>query len=274
MMAWLQVWWIVLHGLFSQSVYPFPGPVPSVPPIPLTGMLIWYEADVGSNCSGGTCSDGATQDTWADQSGNGTTGHGDNTLKLGTGVANCQSGVYHTNQINGKPAVTFASATPTCFAHTAASNLSAASAFVVLTWTSACLWTTGANACDVMGSNGGGLNWFPGHSSGHPLLLKACTSLIATSTATTTSGAWYQENFTYDSSSGAWAFRVNQAGGGSGTNIQTISGGQTGIGGNGCATGSEDFLQGQMAEFILYNRVLSGGEITTVETYLNGKYGL
>ena len=37
--------------------------------------------------------------------------------------------------------------------------------------------------------------------------------------------------------------------------------------------GLRSFL-GQNAEFILYNRVLSGGEITTVETYINGKYGL
>ncbi len=276
MMAWLQVWWIVIHGLFSQMVYPFPGPRALTIPPPITGMLIWYEADVGSNCSGGACSDGSTQDTWADQSGNANTGLGNNTQSVGVGTSGtkCGAGVYHTNQINGKPAVTFASATPTCFSFTSGTGtLTASSLFAVVTWTSACTYASGATSCDITGSNGGGINWKPSSSANHPFFSKACVVDIGTSSATVSSGTWYQQNLTYDASSGAYSFRVNRSAGGSGTNSQTLTGEQTGIGGNGCYSTGE-YLEGQIAEFILYNRVLTGGEITTVETYLNGKYGL
>src|SRR5690242_9779177 len=75
-------------GIFSSG-----GVVP-----PLTGMAIWWSADVGNNCSGVACTDGAGQTTWADRSGNGNTG-----LVSRCGV----TPTFHTNQINGKPAVTF-----------------------------------------------------------------------------------------------------------------------------------------------------------------------
>jgi hypothetical protein len=37
---------------------------------------------------------------------------------------------------------------------------------------------------------------------------------------------------------------------------------------------SGDVLAGQLAELIVYNRVLSGAEIGQVEAYLNGRYGI
>ncbi len=279
MNVWLQVWWILAHGLFSQMVYPFPGPTgSSVTPPPLTGMLVWYIAGAGSNCSGATCNDGDSQDTWADQSGNGLTGHGDNTLALGTAVPNCIAGVYHTNQINGKPAVTFNGnvLTPTCFAHaqTGIINTHTATAFVVMTFTSACTYLTGATECSIQGGVGGSFNWEPSNSSGNATLNKACQAFIASSTSTTSSATWYQMNIDYDDSTGAWAMRTNRAGAGSGTNTQTLTGETLGIGGNGCTGSVLGPFNGQMAEYILYGRVLTGGEITTVETYLNAKYGL
>jgi hypothetical protein len=34
------------------------------------------------------------------------------------------------------------------------------------------------------------------------------------------------------------------------------------------------FFNGQIAEIICYDRLLTGGELTTLETYLNGRYGI
>src|SRR5882724_7138101 len=84
-----------------------PGQMPTaivsggVTPPPLTGMLVWWKAGAGNNCSGVACTDGASQDTFADQSGNGNNG------VLNIGGNPCVAPVYHTNQINGKPADTY-----------------------------------------------------------------------------------------------------------------------------------------------------------------------
>jgi hypothetical protein len=83
---------------------------------------------------------------------------------------------------------------------------------------------------------------------------------------------WAQVNVTYNSSTGAWAIRSARTANGSGTNVQSITGNTSAIGWNPNASGNE--FTGQIAELIAYNRVLTNTEITTVETYLNTKWGV
>ncbi len=267
MMVWFQVWWIVLHGLFSQMVYPFPGPRPLVS-IPLSGMLIWWEADLGSNCGGGACTDGANQDSWADQSGNGNNG------TLTPSVTSCVAGVYHTNQINSKPAVTFNGNTTggmgTCYSvgttGTGLDNKATTTEFLVLK-------NNGAGRAYSSGlANSIAYYGYGTNAGSQQLLQQGSTAGIGNGTAVGDT-SFHQLNVTYNSSTGAYAFRRDRATDGSGTNAKSITGnwlllGETSSGGNILT------LDGQIAAFIMYNRVLSGAEITTVETYLNGKYGL
>ncbi len=266
MTAWLQVWAILFHGLLGQAFYPFPGPRILIDPPPLSGMLVWWAADFGSNCSG-ACTDGASQSTWADQSGNSNNG----------GLNICgTAGVYHTNQINGKPAVTFNGnsgstaaatcyATPTTLDNKSTTTMVAVARFAAGPGVELTLGAGGTSAFRWEGNGlGGGSNLFG--------IFQGSASNIGFDSAASVQ-TWFQANVTYNSSTGAYAFRLNRATDGSGTNAKSITANFSNVGIN-QAGGSINTLNGQVAEFILYNRVLSAGEITTVETYLNSRYGL
>ena len=267
MSVWLQVWWVLLHGLFSQSVYPWPGTGVQVTPPPSSGMLIWWKADVGNNCGGSACTDGASQNSWADQSGNGNNG----TLTPAI-VGPCVASIYHTNQINGKPAVTFngnnTDTMETCFSvgNTGAglNNQSATTAVLVVK-----LAQTAADNSFISGA-GNSFNWRSATTAHMQQALKACTASLGTSTSVSNT-SWHQLNVTYNGTT--VTFRTDRAADGTASPATAITVNWLTLGINPCG-GSLETLSGQVAEFILYNRVLSGGEITTVETYLNSKYGL
>lgn len=270
MTVWLQIWGMILHGLFAQSL-PFPGPgsYPSVPPPP-AGMQIWWEADVGNNCGGVACTNGASQDRWADQSGNGNNG----TLTPVI-VSACVASVYNTNQINGKPAVQFNGTNgpnATCFAignsGTPIAWSGEVTEFIVVK-------QTGANSVlGVYGAAGGGsFQWYHANSTKLQQADKTGATNIGIGSVAFDNN-WHQLNTTYKSSTGAWTFRVDRVNDNSGTNAQTITGGTFLTLGTSPNFGGTGTLAGQVAEFILYNSVLSAANITTVETYLNSKYGL
>lgn len=109
-------------------------------------------------------------------------------------------------------------------------------------------------------------------TSGKLGLIQTQVAGIATGTGALSAGTWYQVNATYNSSTGAWAFRIAQAADSSGTNAKSITSANAGIGYN-PATGNED-LAGDLAEMIIYTRVLSPTEITSVEAYLHTKWGV
>jgi hypothetical protein len=102
--------------------------------------------------------------------------------------------------------------------------------------------------------------------------VKTNTIIIGTDTTVFSTGTWYQANATYLPSSGAFAFRVARAASASGTNAQSVNATNNAVGYN-SSVNSED-LNAKVAAIIVYARVLSGGEITTVENYLNAKWGV
>lgn len=123
----------------------------------------------------------------------------------------------------------------------------------------------------VLGAPTGGLEF--DLSSGNTFgITKAFVAAIGNSTATFAAGTTYQVNATYDSSTGAWAFRVARAASGSGTNVQAITAVTTGIGYN-VAAASQD-LNASLAVVMVYNRVLTAPEIASVEAYLLAKWGV
>jgi hypothetical protein len=267
MNTWLQIWTLVFHGLFGQAL-PFPGPggVAIASPIPTSGLLVWWDTSYGNNCSGVACTNGASQNSWADESGNGNTG----TLTPAV-TSPCVASVFNTNQINGLPAITFIGnntvGSETCFSvgnnGTGLNNKTATTMFAVAKLTS----TSAINT--LAGGTNGSFDW-RANTSKMQEGLKSCVSSLGTSTSAVNT-SWHQLNVTYNATT--IAFRTDRAADGSASASATITANWLVLGANFCGGGIEAY-NGQLAEYILYNRVLSGGEITTVETYLNGKYGL
>jgi Concanavalin A-like lectin/glucanases superfamily len=109
-------------------------------------------------------------------------------------------------------------------------------------------------------------------SSGHLVLAESFTAVIATSSSAISTGSWAQGNATYNQSTGAYAFRIGRSAAGSGANAVAITAGTDGIGYDPQIAGRE--LNGLLAEIIIYNRVLTSTEITTVENYLFSKWGI
>lgn len=102
-------------------------------------------------------------------------------------------------------------------------------------------------------------------------LTLAFVGTIGASTAPLLSNTWYQVNYTYNSVTGVYSFRVAQTGAGSGTQTATVSAVTSGLG---WTTGYGQYFNGALAEAIVYDRVLTNTEITTMETYLNTKWGV
>lgn len=123
----------------------------------------------------------------------------------------------------------------------------------------------------LLGAPTGGLE-FDLDNSNKFTLTKTFVAVLGSSTATFAAATTYQVNATFDSSTGAYAFRVARATSGSGTTAQAITAQTTGIGYN-VQSNSQD-LNASVAAIIVYNRVLTGPEIAAVEAYLLAKWGV
>lgn len=103
-------------------------------------------------------------------------------------------------------------------------------------------------------------------------LTKTFVAVIGSSTGVVAVGTWYQANVTYTASTGAFAFRLARAASGSGTSVNTITVATAAVGYN-QQSASQD-ITASLAELIVFNRVLTGAEITNVENYLLAKWGV
>lgn len=126
-----------------------------------------------------------------------------------------------------------------------------------------------------VGGGGGNSLYLTTGSGAHIALVEPFIAVIATSTATWVAGTWFQANVTYDPSTGAFAFRQSSAAANSGVS------GTTGAG----TTNKQDLFANdnasqfltagvEIAEFIAYDRVLTGPEIASIEAYLLAKWGV
>lgn len=229
-------------------------------PSSISGLRAWYAADSGLTCTGG-CSSGNPVTVWADKSTNA------NNL---TGV---NGPTFQSAQVNGLPAVKFTAASTQGFTFGTPVNLQTASTiFVVVKMTTVAQGILVGGDGDALGywvgaaSNEQGSDWIGNAQITH--------GNVAGDTS------WHQINSTYDNSTAA--LRLGSAsdpcGAGPGTTTCSITAkaiiaNETTIGYKTYPSASQ-YLDGYIAEIIIYNRVLTGGEITTVETYLTGRYAL
>lgn len=109
-------------------------------------------------------------------------------------------------------------------------------------------------------------------SPSHLNLTATFVASIASGTTPLAAGTWYQANATYNASSGAYAFRLARASDGSGTSVHSITAATSVIGYN--SPSASQYMNGSIAELILYSRVLTPTEITAVENYLFAKWGV
>ena len=229
-------------------------------PRSIPGLQAWYAADCITT-SGTTCqtpSTGTHPTAWYNES--------TYTTSTVTGSTNV---TFNTNQLNGLPAVTFAST----------------GSFVTLALPTDSEWKTNPSVSfagvwknagtsakgELIGANSGGYAYWSCGSSIQQGMDRQQLAQLGTGTAACDT-SWHQANavFSFSTSVG---FRINQA-------TDTTQGASTGtsgifpvaLGRNNQTT--SEYFNGQIAELMFYAHPLQSNEISLLESYLHTKYGL
>lgn len=226
-------------------------------PVPLTiaDLCIWYKSDPMVASAGASVTVLQNYVPWFAAS----------SFAVATG-AGCSVSATQLNSLN---VITSPGSNLNEFIITAGAGfvLAAATFFVVAkptgSFASSPTIVSGGNSCLELGFT----------TSGNLNLVSSFVANLAHGSTAFTAGTWAQANCTYVSSTGAYAFRFNRTADGSGTaTVSAISGSTKVLLFE--QTASSNFYAGDIAEILVYNRVLSGGEITSVENYLHSKWNV
>jgi hypothetical protein len=99
--------------------------------------------------------------------------------------------------------------------------------------------------------------------------------VLVTGTATLSTGVAYQTNASYNSTTGTGSFRLNRQADGAATVAPVATTGVLNrLLDEGTPNPGAGQFTGTVLEVIVYVPQLSAADITTVETYLNQKYGI
>jgi len=210
------------------------------------GVYAWYKA------SSLALADGATTTTWADSAGN------------GFGLSGATA-TYHTNQINGKPALTWGSSYMATSGNIGISGSAARSMYAIVKFSDV---STRASflgwGCTF--SNDQMWQWTVQSSSAYVDIWNTNSSGVSVST-----GAWY---LIYGILSSGTLYRgsnlASQASSGLSVNTCNTSL-YVGFGPN---TGFTAVFSGQFAELALFNKALNSTEQADISNYFNDEYGL
>ena len=229
----------------------------SFTPADLTSLILWGEADTQTytNTAGTTActTDGDICRNWKDLSGAGSN------LVWGTG----EDALYKTNLTNSKPGIRFpTSGSALHLESTQANNQKPVSVACVVRATN----VTDNNTIFDGTTGGSGLAF--DINAGNFRLLKANTALIGSNSTTISNNTFYIVIVTYDSS-GNYAYTLNGASDGSGTNNQTFTNTGTRIGTSNIDTAR---LGGDLLAFVKTSAVMTGTEISNLTSYWNTKY--
>lgn len=262
-------------GSGGGSNTPFSTPVAASPAIPYYGLMYWYSADCIYLSDGSTCatpSNGTDVAYWWDRSGIGSVA-----IEQTSGCTFSSS----VSAINNEPAISF---NGTCGKYSLENTINAnwnGSGFTIFAVAQSTL-TSGSGA--IIGGSGNGDVEYRMNGSGHTQELLVTNTLSLGTDSSTPNTSWHQINVTcgvgaLNNTGGATnpVFRIDR------TSSATLSGAACNnfagtakmiwFGLNDSGSGSEKFT-GAIAEIIVYHRVLSSTEISSVESYLHTKYGL
>jgi hypothetical protein len=227
----------------------------SFSPPSISGMKLWLKADAL------VLNDGDAVGTWADSSANA------NDAMQATAA---NKPTFKTNIVNGKPVVRFDGVNDYLNLPNAFSGLTAAEVFIVLRLandppavdTKTGLWTFGSDAQNTH---------FP-YTDGVVYDQFGTTARKNTGDPTTDFAAAFRL-YNVVSQAGEWTSRINTTQHYT-TATNTVGFTTAPLLGYGNVGGGNYYLDGDVAEALLYDSVLSGSNRASVENYLNGKYAL
>lgn len=215
-------------------------------------LQLWFESDDILSASGGSVSRLRERTPW-----------------IGGVAAGGGAGAIDATLLNSLPVVAFGSG-GTVYPMTAAFT-------VPLGFTAFCVCrATGLVSRALFGGPSGAIALYVDLSgTGAIALVKSALAVIGAASAGWTSGAAFQANATYDPATGNYAFRQGRATNGSGTGA-TGAGVTVPITWVGCDFNTSSAVLGNcsVAAIIVYDRVLSPTEITSVENYIFAKWGV
>jgi hypothetical protein len=238
-----------------KNIDPMPAaPAPPVPPIPVNGLRLWVQADAPE---GGVVKDiNNLVNTWAD--GSGYTNTAIQTIPA-------YQPVYIDNAINGKPTLRF-DGTDDRINITSLTGTINPYTFIMV------IRPTGLiNHNQSIGATGGWSQFqFHGAANGTVYCGTSASARLTAPAKTMTDSTTQLFSFSFTGTTTSSKLYRNGISVASGTLSQTPAA-WTGfiIGGT-----STNTIKGDVPEIIIYNRVLSDTERTTVELYLLNKYGI
>lgn len=219
----------------------------SFSPTQINGCLLWFAADRITGLA-----DGSAVASWADLSGNG---------NHATQATSGNKPIFKTNIVNGKPVVRFASASSKFLNLTTPFSNSALTFFAVIKATGF------ADASPILSGDTGAFEYRYSSTRVQELIKSFVLNIGASSTALSTS-AFSLIDASYSSPN--YAFRLNGAADGSGSNAQTPASPIKYLGNDNNAK----YFDGDIAEIIVFDSALSTVNKQIVEAYLAAKYGI
>lgn len=228
------------------------GAIPGVPAT-INDLVFWFKADILNSITAGNQVPLLQNSTpWYD---------GNSAVGSGGGAA------ISSAQLNSLNTLTFPASIAGRYLLAAPLNLAKTTIFIVLK-------PLANPPGDIVSGPNNSFELSTTNSGGAPALYMGVSNVavIAINTSTMTVGTWLQANVSYDSTSGAYAFRASQTAQASGTSVKPITVTSNGIGYQ-VAAGSSDF-NGAIAEIIIYGRVLTLTEKQTIEAYLHTKWNV
>jgi hypothetical protein len=231
----------------------------SFDPSTVTGLIRWYKADgtLYQDSAGTTpaTADGDPVGYWTDASTSAahskqTTSTKRPTLKTGA------------NGINGLPVIQFDGGDD-YLSDGATISLKPFSIFAVFKPTNFSATRT------IIGGHVNGMQFRADQPSGTLHLVKQGAVDLGSASSNLTAATAVLVAGTYDSS-GNYTFRINRAAAGSGTNNQTIPTDSIYVGSNNAIS---EFMLGPIGEILIFNTVISGSDLTNIESYLSGRWG-
>jgi hypothetical protein len=218
---------------------------------PTSGMQFWWNAP-SSVCTGG-CSGTNPVTTFTDKS------------PAANNATATTAGTWVASAVNSQPGVLF-NGSSTLYTFGSTINIQTASTmFVVLKLTA-----TGASGSYIVSGGSGAMDYYFSGGTGKEQGGENSQNANLGNGTAANDTSYHQMNYTYDGTT--ITFRLGRASDGSASPSSALSNQESSIGNR--AGPPDGWFNGTLVELIIYNRVLSGGEITTVETYLNARYGL